>query len=239
MHSVICTKCGLGKPATIEYFHKSRGGLSSACKVCRAVYAKNYKRDNPEKLRESKRKYREGNRDKINAAGKVYRQANKEATNMRTRAWQKSNPDKVRATCRRYREANSEAVRGSVRRYREANPLKVANARRKHYLNNPNARLAKTLRNRVNSAIKGSLKSASTLELLGCSVEFLKLHLEAKFKKGMAWENRRKWHIDHIRPCASFDLTDPEQQRQCFHYSNLQPLWAFENQEKKDKWKAI
>jgi HNH endonuclease. len=54
----------------------------------------------------------------------------------------------------------------------------------------------------------------------------------------MSWDNygRDGWHIDHIRPCASFDLTDPEQQRQCFHYTNLQPLWAADNIRKGAKW---
>jgi hypothetical protein len=51
----------------------------------------------------------------------------------------------------------------------------------------------------------------------------------------MTFDNFGKWHIDHIIPCASFDLTKPEQQRQCFHYTNLQPLWAFENLSKGSK----
>lgn len=55
------------------------------------------------------------------------------------------------------------------------------------------------------------------------------VHLESQFEPGMTWENRRKWHIDHIIPCAAFDLTDTEQQRACFHYTNLRPLWASEN----------
>ena len=55
----------------------------------------------------------------------------------------------------------------------------------------------------------------------------------------MAWDNWGKFgrHIDHIRPCASFDLTDPVEQRKCFHFSNLQPLWAYDNHVKGDKWK--
>jgi hypothetical protein len=52
----------------------------------------------------------------------------------------------------------------------------------------------------------------------------------------MTWENRSKWHVDHIRPCASFNLFDPAQQAACFHFSNLQPLWAADNIRKSDKW---
>ena len=81
-------------------------------------------------------------------------------------------------------------------------------------------------------------KAKSTLELIGCSISELRAHIEAQFKPGMTWANHGKWHIDHIRPCASFNLTDPEQQRQCFNYKNLQPLWAEENLRKSDKWVA-
>ena len=77
----------------------------------------------------------------------------------------------------------------------------------------------------------GGKKQSKTFELLGYSVEDLKKHLESQFKDGMSWSNHGKfgWHIDHILPCASFDLTNPEEQKKCFHYSNLQPLWWNEN----------
>ena len=64
---------------------------------------------------------------------------------------------------------------------------------------------------------------------MGCSVSFLKGFLEAKFKEDMTWENHGEWHIDHIKPCLSFNLLDEEKQKKCFHYTNLQPLWADEN----------
>jgi len=67
------------------------------------------------------------------------------------------------------------------------------------------------------------------MDLIGCTPLELKTHLERKFTEGMSWDNYGKWHIDHIIPCAAFDLTDPVQQRQCFHYSNLQPMWATAN----------
>ena len=79
-------------------------------------------------------------------------------------------------------------------------------------------------------------KSAPTLKLLGSSVAYVKKHLEAQFVDGMSWDNHGEWHIDHIRPCASFDLTDPEQQKECFNYKNLQPLWAEDNLSKGDRF---
>jgi hypothetical protein len=103
------------------------------------------------------------------------------------------------------------------------------------YHNDPQFRILCTLRNRVNKALDHKTKKAyKTNELLGCDIDELEIHLEKQFKEGMTWENygRSTWHIDHIIPCASFDLTDPEQQKKCFHYTNLQPLWAKENMSK-------
>jgi len=60
-------------------------------------------------------------------------------------------------------------------------------------------------------------------------------HLESLFLPGMSWENRHLWHIDHVLPCAAFDLTNPKEQRRCFHYTNLQPLWALDNIKKRAK----
>ena len=80
-------------------------------------------------------------------------------------------------------------------------------------------------------------KKNTTAGLVGCSIPFLKKYLENKFKKGMNWKNQGRygWHIDHIKPCASFDLSDPKQQLICFNYKNLQPLWAEENIKKSNK----
>lgn len=92
-------------------------------------------------------------------------------------------------------------------------------------------RLRSLLRNRMFYALKGKAKPDSAIRALGCTVEELRRHLEAQFQPGMTWENWRRdgWHIDHVRPLASFDLTDPEQFRAACHYANLQPLWAPDN----------
>jgi len=74
-----------------------------------------------------------------------------------------------------------------------------------------------------------SKKHGNTMELTGCTTEFLMTYIESKFADDMNWDNYGKWHIDHIIPCASFDLESLEEQKKCFHWSNLQPLWAADN----------
>jgi hypothetical protein len=117
-------------------------------------------------------------------------------------------------------------------RYRRNNPVPRVFHESEH-----SARIARNLRNRMNLALSGTNKVASTEELLGCSFDVFVEHLQSQFKNGMSWDNRGRtgWHIDHIRPCASFDLSDPDQQRQCFHYTNMQPLWAADNLSKGSK----
>ncbi len=89
---------------------------------------------------------------------------------------------------------------------------------------------SKLLRTRVCNVLQGIRKSRPTLDMLGCSLAQLRTHLESQFRDGMTWENYgTHWHIDHIRPCASFDLRNETEQWQCFHYTNLQPLTAEEN----------
>ena len=97
-----------------------------------------------------------------------------------------------------------------------------------------NFKLAKSLRGRLNQAVKNNYKSGSAIRDLGCSIEELKKYLESKFQPEMSWDNWGKygWHIDHIRPLSSFDLTDIKQVKEACHYTNLQPLWAVENLKK-------
>ncbi|MFD4932853.1 hypothetical protein ABEY41_28125 [Peribacillus butanolivorans] len=105
--------------------------------------------------------------------------------------------------------------------------------KKKEYLknrrkNDDGFKIRQSLRNKVQTAIKNNKESAKVSELLGCTVEQARKHLESQFKEGMSWDNYglKGWHIDHVTACMYFDLTDEEQQKECFHYTNLQPLWA-------------
>ena len=94
-----------------------------------------------------------------------------------------------------------------------------------------NHRLRINLRNRLNSAIKNKQKAGSSIRDLGCSIEDFKIWIEQQFQPGMTWGNYGKtgWHIDHIIPLHSVDLTDRKQFKKACHWFNLRPLWAEEN----------
>lgn len=113
--------------------------------------------------------------------------------------------------------------------------------RKEYYKQNPNFRLGLLLRIRIKNALKKQLSSQSgqiAIDNLGCTTEELKKHLESQFKPGMSWDNwaLHGWHIDHIKPLSLFDLSDPVQQKEACHYTNLQPLWAEDNLRKGDSY---
>jgi hypothetical protein len=108
---------------------------------------------------------------------------------------------------------------------------------RERYEQDINYRLSCVLRSAIARATKAT-KAGSAVKMLGCSVKELRDHISVKFQPGMSWENwgSKGWHIDHIRPLSSFDLSDIEQFKKACHYTNLQPLWAKDNLRKSDKY---
>jgi hypothetical protein len=135
-----------------------------------------------------------------------------------------------------YVDVNREEVNA---RYR-ANNAKHTARNRKRRVEDPAFRIRCNLSGRVSSALKtaGTRKSENTKELVGCSIEDLKAHLESKFTEGMTWENYGEWHMDHIKPCVTFNLVEVEEQRKCFNWTNLQPLWALDNIRKSSRWEG-
>jgi len=132
---------------------------------------------------------------------------------------------------------NIEKIREQHKKYNLNNKEKRNEYMREYVKNRKKTdigfRIQCNLRRRLNLALKGKDKANSTMKLLGCSISYFKIYIESLFKPWMTWENYGdKWSVDHIIPCAAFDLTIPEQQQKCFHYSNLQPLDARENSKK-------
>ena len=99
------------------------------------------------------------------------------------------------------------------------------------YKTDLNYKLQCNLRNRLNIAIKRGYKAGSAVRDLGCSIADLRIYLESQFEPGMTWQNHNLvgWHIDHIKPLTSFDLSDRKQFLQACHYTNLRPMWYNDN----------
>lgn len=218
-----------------------------------------YAKENPEKIRENGRKnslnFYHNNKEKCKSRhegwieknpnyykeyNKKYIQDNSEKVNNKNEKWRNANPEKVKEIQRRsgkkYRENNLEKLRERGRIYARNNKKKTNAHRRERRKSDFKYKITCILRARMWNALKGNTKSATTKELLGCSTGHLKLYLEKQFTKEMSWDNYGSyWQIDHMLPCASFDMSLEEEQRKCFHYTNLQPLTCQENREKRDK----
>ena len=185
-----------------RYWEKNKERL----KIKNREYIKKYCVDpkNKEKIKESNRKYAIKNREKILAYHAKYRKENKEEINRKVREWYYKNRKKVKER------------------------IKIYN---KVYRNTLHFKIKDNMRRRIRTALKkdNGKKTKRTMKLVGCTAEQLKQYIEKQFKPGMSWEQRDSFHIDHIIPCASFDLTKLSEQKKCFHYTNLQPLYPIEN----------
>jgi len=144
-----------------------------------------------------------------------------------------------RALDRKRSDARLEYKREYAARWRDAHPGYM----RERYQTNAIARIANNLRSSLQAVLARLARrrqerwhSNSRIgQLLGCTPAEFRVHIERLFLPGMTWANRGEWHIDHIRQCSEFDLTDPTQQAACFHYTNLRPLWDDDNRRRQRK----
>jgi hypothetical protein len=191
--------------------------------------------------------WRENNKKSIAEADAKKYQQNKETVIARSKKWKTDNPEAALQSARR-RHSERRAIINqnkskAKKERRQLNPEKYRQIDRMYmahrYATDPVFRLRKILRSRVISALKGRSKAAQTLELLGCTVEELKKHIEQQWLPGMTWDNYGfeigKWQMDHIVACSKFDLSAPEQQRKCFGFRNIQPLWTIDNLRKNNR----
>ncbi len=102
--------------------------------------------------------------------------------------------------------------------------------------------LMKKLNTNFSSLLRNSIldKGGKHWEkLVNYTLEELKNHLENLFEDNMSWENHGQfgWHIDHIKPIASFKFTSYKDKKfkECWSLENLQPLWWKENLKKSNK----
>ena len=232
-----------GKPCKHGHIAEKRVD-NGRCVCC----VKAYRADNKEAIKA----YRANNKEPIAEYHKTYYVDNKEAI----KAYQANNKEIIAEYQKAYRADNKEAIKAyradnkeAIKAYRADNKEAIAEYQKVYVKQRKQTDiqywLAAILRTRLCTSVKNNQKSGSAVRDLGCSIEFLKQHLEQQFKDRMTWENRGKvWHIDHIAPLCSFDLEDREQLLIACHYTNLQPLFGPDNlkksaEDKKKKFKPV
>lgn len=210
-----CKVCNIEKNIT-EYTRFKRKGEDEIMSKCTTCYLEHIK-----KFKEYKHQHYLKNKEKYNKKSKLYREQHKED---------------MKEYFKKHREQNKEKISAKKREHYQKNKKIINQKALEIVKKDPKKRILKSLRNRIIKVLRGTSKSDSTLKLLGCSVEDFKFHLEKQFYSDISWDNYGlRWHIDHIIPCAAYDLSIEEDQRKCFHYTNMRPLLAEENLSKNDK----
>ncbi len=205
-------------------FHCSKCNSSIAYKaafqagLCLSCYGESYYKENIDKW-----SLTDEERTLKNEYGKQHYRANREAELAYDKAYS-AKPENKKRRALRFREYRKEREK-----------------------RDPEYKLRRILRNRLNAALNGNFKSGSAVRDLGCTIEELKTHLELQFHHNpetgemMTWDNysHEGWHIDHIEPLCAFDLTDYEQLKLVCHYNNLRPSWKKENLSKATEDKSV
>lgn len=244
MATKVCTKCK--KEKDIDLFvvvSRYPDGHGASCKEC-------HNQHNSSKYYENI----DANRAKARDTSKRHYHKDEEKSRTHAKQYRLDNPEQFRETDRRYRNTHKEQVRANRRKYAHDHPDKKKKWDKTYVLKNkdklneknricrnssPQNKIKHNLRNRIRIVLKGLRKGGHLPELIGCSVDFLKKHLESNFCESMSWQNYGKggWEIDHILPCEAFDLNLMDHQLACFNWRNLQPLYKIPNIQKGAKYK--
>lgn len=250
----ICYKCKSEKE--LIYFGKrkdSKDGHKNICKKCDNLIVAEWRKNNPDKVKKTKRlnyinntekiklryekwlsnnpdyfeNYRKNNQDKIKETQNKYRENNPGKIKESSDKWNKNNIEKIRKTQKNYRENNSEKVNNWKKNYREKNPEKVKEtnkkSKEKQRKEKPHIKACSGMLHTVLRRFNKK-KEGLSIDILGYSALDLKNHMISLFTEGMSWNNHGEWHIDHIKPVSSFDRETPMNIVNAL--SNLQPLWS-------------
>lgn len=208
MDQKTCKYCKIIK--FLSEFPTEKNKPISKCKSCKSLHNKIW---------------REKNKDKIKIKNKEKWQVRKNDKNYidKQREYYLNNKEEILLEKKKYYIENKDKILYRHKKYEQ-----------KQLKGNPLFRLRKNIRRRLHLALNGKFKTKTTLNLIGCTWDELKVYLESKFETGMTWENYGYygWHIDHIIPVSSFDLENPIELKKCMHYTNLQPLWMEKNLKK-------
>jgi hypothetical protein len=216
-----CCRCKLEKNLSeFGNLKSSKDGLMYNCRKCQTLKQKEYR----EKHNDTYKKSLEKNKVKISLYQKRYNQLNQKNIKDKRKIYYQNNKNKILSNNKDYHQINKEEIRKRKKEY-------TKEKRKTDILFNLKCNLRTRLGNFLKS--KNIKKDNTTLNIVGCTPQFLKNYLESLFKDGMTWENKHLWHIDHIIPLSSVE-TKEELYKLC-HYTNLQPLWSKENIKKGKK----
>ena len=218
-----CCTCGVEKE--LSCFHKDSSrtsGISNRCKQCK---------------KESDSKYKVAHGDEKRAKGRKYYHEHAESIKEKVKVWYIANPEKAKEQRKTWHDNNKERVDENRQRWIDENAEKYEEYQRTYqrdrYRENMDYRIKTILNARIRSCLR---KSKKTLEFVGCDMITFKRWIESQFDEHMTWDNMGTyWHIDHVKPCASFNFENEEDIKQCFLWSNLRPLEKRENMSKGDK----
>lgn len=202
-----------------------------------------YKELNRDKVLESKRRYRKENKEKVKEMDRSYYERNKERVDTKRKEWQEKNKEKISKRTKECHKLKSKERVAYTKQWRLNNPGKRNETERNKKVNDPLYKLSGNIRKKISRAFKdkGYNKNSKSCEIIGCSYEQLKYHIESKWESWMNWDNygryngekKHGWDIDHIIPLATakteIDITKLN------HYTNLQPLCSYVN--RCIKWK--
>lgn len=220
---------------------------------------KEYRDKNIEKIKKRTQEYRDKNRDLINKRGREYIRKNSEILNKKHMERYYANHEKYLLKAKiaranrtpeqiekkkKYDREYKIKNKGKLAKWRKENADKVREQKRiwgnKKAATDITYRIKRNLRTRIRCALKpnNAYKVDTSENLLGCTIDFFKQYFESLFTEGMSWDKfmSADIEIDHIKPCAKFDLTKEDEQRKCFHYTNCQPMWWYDNNQKGAKY---
>lgn len=214
-----CSKCGIEKG--FKEFHKDKNTKDNHCcfcKQCNKLRNKKYHKNNVDSIKKNRSKHYLENKKEYSERNKIYIKNNKINVSKRQKEYYQNNKEKILARQTEYEEKNKN---------------KNSKRRKIKWKTDFKFRINSTLRLRLTHELRGIKKVdlSYCFDLLGCNIDFFIKHIEDQFIKNMNWDNHSKygWHLDHIIPVSSYDLSDEKQRKECFHYTNLQPLWAEDN----------
>lgn len=226
----VCSKCDVEKDVSEFSIRKaSLDGLAAICKQCKREYDREYRQHPIAGPRIKKEKREWSKSPQCKEYHHEYYLENKEESASLTRQWRLDHPEEMRGYRKKW--AEKDKIENPDRKL-----IYITEKRR----TDPQVRIKDTLRARLRAALKEGFKSGSAVRDLGCSIEYFKGYLEAKFVEGMSWGNygkgHGKWNIDHIFPISAYNLTDRQHVLLACNYLNLQPLWFEDNMSKGDSY---